>query len=221
MFQRNCSCREVFGSAVGKSFPGGRSPRKLQLGEIVAATLLGPCPIRPSPATSRKMCCGTPARPFDSTSERGKSVHVGRTVFVGDVHGCAAELQELLDHVAFCETDALVFVGGFGRPRSRQRRRPEHFSSDQGARRFGQPRGAFARGFRSPRVGAAGTTLGARSLPSVASTRRCRLAFVGRVTPAHRLDRTQRARRARRRGSGCSVRTTRPVDVDAHSNAQR
>lgn len=57
------------------------------------------------------MCCGTPARPFDSTRERGKSVHVGRTVFVGDVHGCAAELQDLLDHVAFCETDALVFVG--------------------------------------------------------------------------------------------------------------
>lgn len=36
---------------------------------------------------------------------------VGRTVFVGDVHGCAAELQDLLDHVAFCETDELVFVG--------------------------------------------------------------------------------------------------------------
>lgn len=57
------------------------------------------------------MYCGTPARSFDRSGWPGKSVHVGRTVFVGDVHGCAAELQDLLDHVAFCETDELIFVG--------------------------------------------------------------------------------------------------------------
>lgn len=36
---------------------------------------------------------------------------MGRTVFIGDVHGCAAELSELLDAIAFCVTDRLVFVG--------------------------------------------------------------------------------------------------------------
>lgn len=34
-----------------------------------------------------------------------------RTVVVGDVHGCADELDDLLDHVAFSETDRLVLVG--------------------------------------------------------------------------------------------------------------
>ncbi|MDF2697401.1 MAG: serine/threonine protein phosphatase [Labilithrix sp.] len=34
-----------------------------------------------------------------------------RTVIVGDVHGCAAELDSLLDTVAFASGDRLVFVG--------------------------------------------------------------------------------------------------------------
>lgn len=41
----------------------------------------------------------------------GNLCSVGRTVFIGDVHGCAAELSELLDALAFCQTDRLVFVG--------------------------------------------------------------------------------------------------------------
>ena len=36
---------------------------------------------------------------------------MGRTVIVGDVHGCSAELDTLLDRVAFSESDRLVFVG--------------------------------------------------------------------------------------------------------------
>ena len=36
---------------------------------------------------------------------------MGRTVIVGDVHGCAAELRGLLDRVAFASGDRLVFVG--------------------------------------------------------------------------------------------------------------
>jgi hypothetical protein len=36
---------------------------------------------------------------------------VGRTVIVGDVHGCADELDELLGAVALGHGDALVFVG--------------------------------------------------------------------------------------------------------------
>ena len=36
---------------------------------------------------------------------------MGRTVIVGDVHGCSAELDTLLDRVAFSEGDRLVFVG--------------------------------------------------------------------------------------------------------------
>jgi len=34
-----------------------------------------------------------------------------RTVFVGDVHGCLAELSDLLDRVALVEGDAVCFVG--------------------------------------------------------------------------------------------------------------
>src|SRR5579883_3083407 len=36
---------------------------------------------------------------------------MGRTVIVGDVHGCAAELDALLVRVAFSLGDRLVFVG--------------------------------------------------------------------------------------------------------------
>lgn len=36
---------------------------------------------------------------------------MGRTVFIGDVHGCAAELSELLDVIGLCDADRLVFVG--------------------------------------------------------------------------------------------------------------
>lgn len=36
---------------------------------------------------------------------------MGRTILVGDVHGCLAELQKLLDRVAFCSSDRLIFVG--------------------------------------------------------------------------------------------------------------
>jgi hypothetical protein len=36
---------------------------------------------------------------------------MGRTVIVGDVHGCAAELEALLDRVGFESGDTLVFVG--------------------------------------------------------------------------------------------------------------
>jgi hypothetical protein len=36
---------------------------------------------------------------------------VGRTVIVGDVHGCADELERLLDGIGFATGDRLVFVG--------------------------------------------------------------------------------------------------------------
>lgn len=36
---------------------------------------------------------------------------MGRTVIVGDVHGCSAELSRLLDRVAFASGDRLVMVG--------------------------------------------------------------------------------------------------------------
>ena len=36
---------------------------------------------------------------------------MGRTIIVGDVHGCASELQALLDDVRFSAGDRLVFVG--------------------------------------------------------------------------------------------------------------
>jgi len=36
---------------------------------------------------------------------------MGRTVIIGDVHGCTGELEELLEKVHFAENDALVFVG--------------------------------------------------------------------------------------------------------------
>lgn len=35
----------------------------------------------------------------------------GRTILVGDVHGCRAELEQLLDRLAFSTGDRLVFVG--------------------------------------------------------------------------------------------------------------
>ena len=36
---------------------------------------------------------------------------MGRTIIVGDVHGCRRELEQLLDKVAFATGDRLVFVG--------------------------------------------------------------------------------------------------------------
>lgn len=36
---------------------------------------------------------------------------MGRTIIVGDVHGCSRELDALLDQVAFTSGDRLVFVG--------------------------------------------------------------------------------------------------------------
>jgi hypothetical protein len=36
---------------------------------------------------------------------------VARTIVIGDVHGCAFELSELLDKVAVAESDRVVFVG--------------------------------------------------------------------------------------------------------------
>jgi len=36
---------------------------------------------------------------------------VARTIFVGDIHGCAAELSDLLNAVAFAQGDRLVLVG--------------------------------------------------------------------------------------------------------------
>jgi hypothetical protein len=36
---------------------------------------------------------------------------MGRTIIVGDVHGCRRELEQLLDRVAFSTGDQLVFVG--------------------------------------------------------------------------------------------------------------
>ncbi|MFO0677291.1 MAG: metallophosphoesterase family protein [Polyangiaceae bacterium] len=36
---------------------------------------------------------------------------MGRTIIVGDVHGCRVELEALLDRVAFATGDRLVFVG--------------------------------------------------------------------------------------------------------------
>ncbi len=36
---------------------------------------------------------------------------MGRTVIVGDVHGCRRELEQLLDKIAFTAGDRLIFVG--------------------------------------------------------------------------------------------------------------
>jgi hypothetical protein len=36
---------------------------------------------------------------------------MGKTVIVGDVHGCTGELEELLESVRYSESDQLVFVG--------------------------------------------------------------------------------------------------------------
>jgi len=36
---------------------------------------------------------------------------MGRTILVGDVHGCLVELEELLDKLSFCAADRLCFVG--------------------------------------------------------------------------------------------------------------
>jgi len=42
---------------------------------------------------------------------RHRAADTGRTVIVGDVHGCSDELQTLLDRVAFHTGDRLVFAG--------------------------------------------------------------------------------------------------------------
>ena len=36
---------------------------------------------------------------------------MGRTIVVGDVHGCSAELEDLLERIGFSSADRLVFVG--------------------------------------------------------------------------------------------------------------
>src|SRR5215472_14519065 len=36
---------------------------------------------------------------------------MGRTLIVGDVHGCARELEALLSRLAFTDGDRLIFVG--------------------------------------------------------------------------------------------------------------
>ena len=53
-----------------------------------------------------------PALSVLTTRDRGSNLQVvGRTVFIGDVHGCAAELEQLLEHIQFSESDRLIFVG--------------------------------------------------------------------------------------------------------------
>lgn len=46
----------------------------------------------------------------ESGARRGRS-SVRRTLIVGDVHGCRAELERLLEAVSFDDRDRLVFVG--------------------------------------------------------------------------------------------------------------
>jgi hypothetical protein len=46
-----------------------------------------------------------------SLSARLRLVSMPRTIVIGDVHGCADELDELLDRVAFTRGDRVVFVG--------------------------------------------------------------------------------------------------------------
>ncbi|MCE7975535.1 MAG: hypothetical protein DYG92_14635, partial [Leptolyngbya sp. PLA1] len=54
----------------------------------------------------------TPHRPgFDNTFQAPSLPSVGRTIVVGDVHGCRAELEELLSRLAFGREDALYLVG--------------------------------------------------------------------------------------------------------------
>ena len=36
---------------------------------------------------------------------------MGRTIIIGDVHGCARELSDLLGYVGASSTDTIVFVG--------------------------------------------------------------------------------------------------------------
>jgi hypothetical protein len=36
---------------------------------------------------------------------------MGRTIIVGDIHGCRFELEELLERLAYCSSDRLCFVG--------------------------------------------------------------------------------------------------------------
>lgn len=52
-----------------------------------------------------KGCWHTPSEQAFSTKG------MGRTVIVGDVHGCAWELEALLDRLSFSSGDRLVFVG--------------------------------------------------------------------------------------------------------------
>jgi Calcineurin-like phosphoesterase len=51
------------------------------------------------------------ARRWARSRDKPGAVLNGRTIVVGDVHGCADELDALLDKVAFCTGDTLVFVG--------------------------------------------------------------------------------------------------------------
>jgi len=49
--------------------------------------------------------------PLDRTDRPNRVVPPARTIVVGDVHGCRAELDALLDRVGFVTGDRLVFVG--------------------------------------------------------------------------------------------------------------
>lgn len=48
---------------------------------------------------------------FDEAGQPVTVPAVARTILIGDVHGCAAELSELLERVALTADDSLVFVG--------------------------------------------------------------------------------------------------------------
>jgi hypothetical protein len=113
MFQRNCTGPRGFGSLVGNNPSRTTKPSiVLQRCAIVAPILVNGFGFWEVLAEhSSQNLTARYAQGFDTLAQPGNLCNVGRTVFVGDVHGCAAELSDLLDSIAFCETDRLVFVG--------------------------------------------------------------------------------------------------------------
>src|SRR5438105_1258025 len=68
------------------------------------------------PRVTRRRSETRSAPRYFKVAPRGPLTHsvpqtMGRTIIVGDVHGCRAELERLLDRVRFGGGDCLVFVG--------------------------------------------------------------------------------------------------------------
>lgn len=91
---------------------------------------------------------------------------MARTIVIGDVHGCAAELSDLLDRLALSELDRVVFVGDLVArgPDSegvlaRVRALGAHAVRGNHEERLLQARAARKRGEAGPRLGGSHTRL--------------------------------------------------------------